>query len=455
VLQRFRFGQEIIDLSKTYGGETMTEPDELARIPSSWRDQSRWAGLKRPYTAADVRRLRGSLQIEYTLARKGAERLWTLLQTKPYVAALSAMTGNQAIEQVRAGLTAIYASGSQVAADANAAREMYPDQGLSSSDGVPKLVRSINKSLQRADQIHHDEVKERIHWFAPIVADAEAGFGGSLNVFELMKAMIEAGAAAVHFEDQLSTAKSCGHVGEKVLVTTTEFIEKLIAARLAADVMDVPALLIARTDANTARLIRSDSDPLDREFITPERTRDGHFGFRGGLDAAIARALAYAPYSDLLWYETSAPDLKEARRFAEAIRSSFPGKLLAYNCSSSFDWAKLLDATTIRNFQVALSGMGYKFQFVSLAGFHSLNQSMFDLARSYREAGMAAYARLQQTEFELAENYGYEAAEHKQFVGAGYFDDVAKTISEGAASTTALEGSAEDRRREAPLKCTE
>jgi isocitrate lyase len=407
----------------------MTEPDELTRIPWSWTDQSRWAGIKRPYTPADVRRLRGSLQIEYTLARKGAERLWNMLQTSPYVAALGAMTGNQAIEQVRAGLAAIYASGPQVAADANAARGMYPDQGLSSSDGVPNLVRSINRALQRADQIHHGEGKDRIYWFAPIVADAEAGFGGNLNVFELMKAMIEAGAAAVHFEDRVSTAKGCGHEGDQALVTTSEFIEKLIAARLAADVMDVPTLLIARTYANTARLVRCDSDQLDREFVTPERTRDGHVAFRGGLDAAIARGLAYAQYADLLWYETSAPDLSEARRFAEAIRSSFPGKLLAYNCSSSFDWVKLLDATTVRNFQVALSGLGYKFQFISLAGFHSLNLSMFDLARSYRDAGMAAYARLQKNELELAESYGYEAISHERFVGSDYFKDVAKTIS--------------------------
>jgi isocitrate lyase len=377
------------------------------------------------------------MQIEHTLARKGAERLWNLLQTSPYVAALSAMSGNQAIEQVRAGLTAVYASGSQVAGDSSSGREMYPYQSLSSSDGVPNLVRSINRSLQRADQIHHREStgdKGRIHWFAPVVADAEAGFGGSLNVFELMKAMIEAGASAVHFEDQLSTARKVEPLREKVLVTSTEFIEKLIAARLAADVMDVPTLLIARTDANTTRFVRSDSDPLDRDFVTPLGTREGYFGFRGGLDAAISRGLAYAPYADLLWYETAAPDLKEARRFAQAIRAKFPGKLLAYNCSSTFDWVKLLDATTVRNFQVALSGMGYKLQFVSLAGFHSLNWSMFDLARAYREMGMAAYARLQQSEMQLAESYGYEAIGHERFVGSGYFDDVAKTISEGAAA---------------------
>jgi isocitrate lyase len=391
------------------------------------------------------------MQIEYTLARKGGERLWNLLQTRPYVAALGAMTGNQAIEQVQAGLAAIYASGPEVAADANAATEMYPDQGLSSSDGVRNLVRSINKALQRADQIHHGEGKDHIYWFAPIVADAEEGLGGNLNVFELMKAMIEAGAAAVHFGDQFSAAKRCGQLGEKVLVTTSEFIEKLIAARLAADVMDVPTLLIARTDANTARLIRGDSDQLDRGFVTQERTRDGHFGFLGGLEAAIARGLAYAPYADLLWYETSAPDLREARRFAEAIRSSFPGKLLAYNCSSSFNWVRLLDATTIRNFQVALGGMGYKFQFISMAGFHSLNASMFDLARGYRETGMAAYAQLQRSELELAESYGYEALRHERFAGTSYFDDVAKTISE-AASSSSVQQSSNEHRPNAPAK---
>jgi isocitrate lyase len=421
------------------------KPDDASSVIwASWTEKARWADIKRAYTVADVLRLRGSLQIEYTLANKGAERLWNLLQSEPYVAALGATTGNQAIEQVRAGLSAIYASSYQVAADVNAAREMYPYGSLSPSDSVPNLVRNINKSLQRADQIHHAEGKADIHWFAPIVADAEAGFGGNLNSFELMKAMIEAGASAVHFEDQFSTAKTCGYIEGKVVVPTQEFIEKLIAARLAADVMGAPTLLIARTDANTARFITCDSDSRDHKFITEKRTPEGYFGFRGGLEAVIARGLAYAPYADLLWCETSAPDLREAQRFAAAIHERFPGKLLAYNCSASFDWGKQLDATTIRNFHVALSAMGYKFQFVNLAGFHSLNLGMFDLARGFRETGMAAYARLQQSEFELAESYGYEAVTHQRFVGTGYFDDVAQTIAGGASSTAAPKGSAEE-----------
>lgn len=432
----------------------MAEHEVLSEVLSNWTDGSRWAEIKRPYTPADVLRLRGSLRIEYTLARKGADRLWKLLQSEPYVAALGAATGDQAIEQVRAGLLAIYASGWQAAADANAAKELCPDQRPYPTDSVPNLVRSISKSLQRADQIHHAEGKSDVHWFAPIVADAEAGFGGNLNAFELTKAMIEAGAAAVHFEDQLCATKKCSHVAGKVLVTTAEFIEKLIAARLAADVMAVPTLLIARTDANTARLIQNNSDSRDRTFITEERTPEGYFGFRCGLEAAIARGLAYAPYADLLWCETSAPDLKEARRFAQAIHERFPGKLLAYNCSPSFNWVKQLDATTIRNFQVALSAMGYKFQFVNLAGFHSLNLGMFDLARGYRETGMAAYARLQQSEFELAESHGYEAVRHQRFVGTGYFDDVAKTISGGASSTTALKESTEEEQFVLPTSTT-
>jgi isocitrate lyase len=401
--------------------------------------------ITRPYTQGDVLRLRGSLLIEHTLARRGAERLWNLLRTRPYVAALGAITGSQAIEQVRAGLQAIYASGPEAAADSNAARGMYSDQGLASPDGVPRLVRSINRSLQRADQIHHGEGDNAVHWFAPVVADAEAGFGGTLSVFELMRAMIEAGAAAVHFEDRLYTARRCGQIGDRVLVTTGEFIAKLIAARLAADVMNVPTLVIARTDANTTRLICSDSDIRDREFVTQERTSEGYFGFRGGLDAAILRGLAYAPYADLLWYDTAAPNLQEARRFAATIHSSFPGKPLAYDCSSSFYWVRQLDTTTIRNFQVALSGMGYKFQFIPLAGFHSLNASMFDLARGYRETGMAAYAQLQQSELELAEGYGYEALVHERFVGSSYFEDVARTVSEAASSIVVQPGSSENR----------
>lgn len=403
---------------------------------NNWNETSRWADVKRPYTVADVLRLRGSMQIEYTIASKGSERLWNLFQSEPYVAALGATTGNQAIEQVRAGLSAIYACSSQAAADVNAAREMYPCGSLSPSDSVPNLVRNINKSLQRADQIHHAEGNSGIHWFAPIVADAEGGHGGALNSFELMKSMIEAGASAVHFDDQFSNAEHCTAGGMVVVIQMQEFIEKLIAARLAADVMGVPTLLIARTDAKMAQMITSDSDSRDHRFITGERTPEGYFVFRGGLEAVIARGLAYAPYADLLWYETSAPELKEAQRFAVAIHEQFPNKLLAYNCSASFDWSKQLDATTIRNFHVALSAMGYKFQFVNLAGFHSLNLGMFDLARGFRETGMAAYARLQQTEFELAESYGYEAVAHDRFAGTSYFNDVARTIGRGAGAVT-------------------
>lgn len=410
----------------------MTEQNDACTNLSNATDESRWAGIRRTYTTADVLRLRGSLEIEYTIARKGAERLWKLLQTEPYVAALGAMTGNQAIEQVRAGLLAVYASSLQAAADANTARDMYPDQSLYPSDSVPHLVRNINKSLQRADQIHHAEGKSDVHWFAPVVADAAGGFGGKLSTFELMKAMIEAGAAAVQFEDALPTTKKCGPIEQKVLIPTDLFIEKLIAARLAADVMNVPTVLIACTNADTTRLIESNSAPCDHEFIIEEKTPEGYLRFRGGLEAAIARALAYAPYADVLWCETSAPDLKQAQRFAEALHKWFPGKLLAYNCSPSFNLVKQLDATTIRNFHVALSGMGYKLQLVTLAGFHSLNLSMFDLARDYRETGMAAYARLQESEFELAETHGYEAIRHQRFVGKGYFDDVSQTISGGA-----------------------
>jgi isocitrate lyase len=418
----------------------MTEHNEIGTNLLNWTDQLRWAGIKRTYSPADVFRLRGSLRIEYTIARNGAERLWKLLQTEPYVAALGAMTGNQAIEQVRAGLLAIYASGLQAAADANTAREMYPDQSLYPLDSVPNLVRNINKSLQRADQIHHAEGKGNILWFAPVVADAAAGFGGKLSVFELMKALIEAGAAAVHFDDSIPSTKKCGYMGEGVLAPAHTFIERLIAARLAADVMSVPTLLIACTKAETTRLIESDSAPCDREFISGGETPDGYFNFRCGLDAAVARALTYAPYADVLCCETIAPDLKGARQFAEAIHQQFPGKLLAYNCPPAFNWVKQLDATTIRNFHVALSGMGYRLQFVTLAGFHSLNLSMFDLARDYRETGMAAYARLQESEFELAESHGYEAVRHQRFVGTGYFDDVAETISNGIFQTIRLAG---------------
>jgi isocitrate lyase len=407
-----------------------------------WQSDPRWQGITRPYTAADVESLRGSMRIEHTLARHGAETLWQMLQTEPYVAALGALTGNQAIQQVRAGLKAVYVSGWQVAADANNAGEMYPDQSLYPSDSVPGLVRKINRALQRADQVYHSEGKNGVNWFAPLVADAEAGFGGNLNAFELMKSMIEAGAACVHFEDQLSSAKKCGHLGGKVLVPTSEAIQKLVAARLAADVMDVPTLVLARTDANSAHLLTSDIDPSDRAFLTGERTSEGFYCIRGGLDSAIARAIAYAPYADLIWCETSEPNLEEARRFADAVHEKFPGKMLAYNCSPSFNWKKKLDEATIARFQKELAGMGYKFQFVTLAGFHSLNLSMFDLAQGYKETGMHAYSQLQQREFSC-EPMGYEGAKHQRFVGTGYFDLVAKVVAGGVSSTTALEGSTE------------
>jgi isocitrate lyase len=373
----------------------------------------------------------------------GAERLWNLLQTEPFVPALGALTGNQAVEMVQAGLKAIYASGWQVAADANTAGEVYPDQSLYPVDSCPNLVRRINRAFQRADQIDWADGRRDTYWFAPIVADAEAGFGGSLNAFELMKAMIEAGAAGVHFEDQLSSAKKCGHLGGKVVVSTREFVEKLVAARLAADVMGVPTLLMARTDANGARLLLSDADPLDHKFIRGGRTVEGFFEFRGGLDAAIARGLAYAPYVDMIWCETATPDLDEARRFAETIHARFPGKLLAYNCSPSFNWRKNLDDQAIARFQRELGAMGYKFQFVTLAGFHSLNLSMFDLARGYSQDGMTAYCRLQEKEFEAEKRAGYRAVKHQRFVGTGYFDQVAQVIADGQASTVALEGSTE------------
>jgi isocitrate lyase len=403
----------------------------------------RWAGITRPYSQEDVLRLRGSVQIEYTLARLGAERLWNLMQTAPYVHALGAMTGNQAVQMVQAGLQAIYASGWQVAADANLSGETYPDQSLYPADSCPALVRRINKALQRADQIDCAEGRAGTHWFAPIVADAEAGFGGTLNAFEIMKAMIEAGAAAVHFEDQLSSAKKCGHLGGKVVVPVREFIDKLVAARLAADVMGVPTIIIARTDADSAGLLLSDADPRDLPFVKGGRTVEGFYEFRGGQDAAIARALAYAPYADMIWCETSTPNLEEARRLAEAVHAKFPGKLLAYNCSPSFNWKKKLDDATIARFQQELGAMGYKFQFVTLAGFHALNLSLFDLARDYRDRGMAAYCEVQQAEFRAEEEAGYRAVKHQHFVGTGYFDQVAQTISGGTSSTTALAGSTE------------
>ncbi|MDX2058060.1 MAG: isocitrate lyase [Gemmatimonadales bacterium] len=416
---------------------------EPAALEHEWESSERWAGIERPYRAEDVLRLRGSLRVEHTLARQGAERLWALLHSEPYVHALGALTGNQAMQQVRAGLKAIYLSGWQVAADANLAGQMYPDQSLYPANSVPMVVKRINQALQRADQIEHAEGKGgSTHWFAPIVADAEAGFGGPLNCFELMKSMIEAGAAGVHFEDQLASEKKCGHLGGKVLIPTQAAVRNLVAARLAADIEGVPTILVARTDANGANLITSDVDERDQEFLTGERTPEGFFRVRAGLDQAIARGLAYAPIADLIWCETSTPDLAEARRFAEAIHAKFPGKMLAYNCSPSFNWEKKLDADTIARFQRELGAMGYKFQFVTLAGFHALNHGMFELARGYAARGMAAYAELQRAEF-ASEANGYTATRHQREVGTGYFDEVAQVVSGGCSSTTALAGSTE------------
>ena len=425
------------------------QPKDARRIREEWSENARWEGICRPYAAEDVARLRGSIEIRHTLAEMGAHRLWYLLHTEEFVAALGAMSGNQAMQQVKAGLKAIYLSGWQVAADANLSGHMYPDQSLYPANSVPEVVRRINRALQRADQIHHAEGKNGVYWFAPIVADAEAGFGGPLNAFELMKGMIEAGAAAVHFEDQLASEKKCGHMGGKVLVPTGAFVRTLVAARLAADVSDTPTLIVARTDANSAQLLTSDVDERDRPFLTGERTTEGFFGIRGGLDMAIARGLAYAPYADLLWCETSTPDLEEARRFAAAIHARFPGKLLAYNCSPSFNWKKKLDPGTIRRFQVELSRMGYKFQFVTLAGFHALNHGMFELARAYRDEGMAAYSRLQEAEFG-SEAHGYSATRHQREVGTGYFDDVGSVIAGGLTATAALRGSTEEAQFSSP-----
>jgi isocitrate lyase len=404
----------------------------------------RWDGIERTYSEEDVRRLRGSVHVEHTLARLGAERLWQLLQEQDYVAALGAMTGGQAVEMVKAGLKAIYLSGWQVAADANSAAEVYPDQSLYPVNSAPALVRRLNNALRRADQIEwSEESSNGRYWLAPILADAEAGFGGVLNAFELMKAFVEAGAAGVHFEDQLASEKKCGHLGGKVLVPTQQFIRTLTAARLAADVCDVPTLILARTDSLSATLLTSDVDERDRQFVTGERTPEGYFVVESGLDSAIARGLAYAPYADLIWFETSTPDLGEAREFADAIHDSFPGKLLAYNCSPSFNWKGHLDDEAIAGFQERLGEMGYKFQFITLAGFHALNESMFELARGYAEEGMTAYVRLQEREFEL-EAEGYTATRHQREVGAGYFDLVAQAVSGGESSTLALRGSTEE-----------
>jgi isocitrate lyase len=422
----------------------MFKPYNVAKIKEEWAENKRWQGITRPYSAEDVLRLRGSVQIEYTLARLGAERLWRLMKQEPYVNALGAITGNQAVQQVQAGLKSIYVSGWQVAGDGNGAQQTYPDQSLYPSDSVPNLVRRINNALQRADQIYHLQDQDDIHWYAPIVADAESGFGGSLNAYELMKAMIEAGAAGVHFEDQLSSAKKCGHMGGKVLVPTREFIQKLVAARLAADVMGVPSVLIARTDANGAQLITSDIDDNDKPFLSGERTVEGFYQMNGGLECAISRGLAYAPYADVIWCETSHPDIDEARAFADAIHARFPGKLLAYNCSPSFNWRRNLDERHIATFQQELGKMGYAYQFVTLAGFHTLNASMFDLAVGYRQTGMAAYSQFQQGEFEMEEAHGFRAIKHQSFVGAGYFDEIQMVISQGESSTVALKGSTEE-----------
>ncbi|HEX6977744.1 MAG TPA: isocitrate lyase [Alphaproteobacteria bacterium] len=416
----------------------------FASMTLDWRDSDRWRGIKRDYTEADVRRLAGSLRVAHTLADQGARRLWHLLRTEEFVPTLGALTGNQAVQQVRAGLKAIYLSGWQVAADANNAGQMYPDQSLYPASSVPDVVRRINNALRRADQIQTMEGKGDIHWFAPIVADAEAGFGGPLNAFELMKAMIDAGAAGVHFEDQLASEKKCGHLGGKVLVPIQQHIRTLNAARLAADVEGVPTVLLARTDADSAQLLTSDIDPRDRPFLTGERTPEGFFRIKPGVgkDYAIARGLAYAEYADLIWWETSEPNLEDARRFAEAIHHHFPDKMLAYNCSPSFNWRRKLAPHDIAEFQRRIGKMGYKYQFVTLAGFHALNYSMFELARGYRERGMAAYADLQDAEF-AAERHGYTAIKHQREVGTGYFDAVAMALSGGTSSTTALAGSTE------------
>jgi isocitrate lyase len=412
-------------------------------LAQTWAETARWTGIERDYAAADVIGLQGSVRIEQTLAQRGAEKLWRLLHEEDYVAALGALTGGQAVQMVKAGLKAIYLSGWQVAADGNVATQVYPDQSLYPANSVPAMVRRLNNALLRADQIDWAEGKSETDWLVPIVADAEAGFGGPLNAFELMKAMIEAGAAAVHFEDQLAAEKKCGHLGGKVLVPTGQFIRTLLAARLAADVLGVPTLVVARTDADAATLLTSDVDKRDAEFLTGERTAEGFFCVSAGIEAAIARGLAYAPYADVVWMETSTPDLGEAREFAEAIHAEFPGKLLAYNCSPSFNWKRHLDDDTIARFQQELGTMGYRFQFITLAGFHALNESMFDLARGYAAEGMTAYVRLQEREFAL-EEVGYTATRHQREVGAGYFDEVARAVSGGASSTLALKGSTEE-----------
>jgi len=420
-----------------------TREQQAQALAKDWAENSRWKGIKRNYTADDVVRLRGSVQVEHTLAKRGSEKLWNLMHTEPFVNALGALTGNQAMQQVKAGLKAIYLSGWQVAGDANLAGEMYPDQSLYPANSVPMVVKRINNTLTRADQIQWSEGKDDIDFFAPIVADAEAGFGGVLNAFELMKAMIEAGASGVHFEDQLASVKKCGHMGGKVLVPTREAVEKLNAARLAADVMGTPTILVARTDAEAADLLTSDVDDNDKAFCTGERTVEGFYKTKPGIDQAISRGLAYAPYADLVWCETGKPDLAFAKKFAEAIHAKFPGKLLSYNCSPSFNWKKNLDDATIAKFQKELGAMGYKFQFITLAGFHALNYSMFNLAHGYARNQMSAFVELQEAEFAAADR-GFTAVKHQREVGTGYFDAVTQTIQQGQSSTTALHGSTED-----------
>ena len=421
----------------------MNRDQAIAAIRKDWKTSVRWEGVIRPYSAEDVYRLRGTVRIEYSLAQRGAGKLWNLLHEEAFVNTLGALTGNQAMQQVKAGLKAIYLSGWQVAADANNAGEMYPDQSLYPADSVPAVVRRINNTLIRADQIHHAEGKDGTDWLAPIVADAEAGFGGVLNAFELMKSMIEAGAAGVHFEDQLAAAKKCGHMGGKVLVPTQEAVQKLCAARLASDIMGVPTVLFARTDAEAANLLTSDFDDNDKPFCTGERTAEGYYRVINGIQQAISRGLAYAPYADLIWCETGKPDLAFARQFAEGIHKKYPGKLLAYNCSPSFNWKKNLDDGTIAKFQRELGAMGYKFQFITLAGFHALNYGMFDLARGYASEHMTAYVKLQQAEFS-AETNGYTATKHQREVGTGYFDEITQAVQGGKSSVTALKGSTEE-----------
>ncbi len=422
----------------------MKKSEQIKEIAQSWKTDKRWKGIERPYSAEEVYKLKGSVQVEHTLARLGAERLWKLLHTGPFVRALGALTGNQAVQQVQAGLQSIYLSGWQVAADANNARHTYPDQSLYPADSVPAVVKRINNAFIRADQISHMEGHDDVHWFAPIVADAEAGFGGTLNVFELMKGMIEAGAAGVHFEDQLSSAKKCGHMGGKVLVSTREFLNTLVSARLASDIMGVPTILIARTDANSANLLTNDIDDRDRKFIHGDRTFEGFFHIKGGIECAIDRGLSYAPYADLIWCETAHPDVEEAKVFAEAIHEKFPGKMLAYNCSPSFNWKRNLNDKQIAKFQDQLGELGYKYQFITLAGFHALNTTMFQLALEYKDDGMTAFTKLQELEFELEKTSGYKAVKHQSFVGTGYFDQVQMSITSGHTATIALEGSTEE-----------